>query len=174
MKWFFNKPKMTLIYQYEEGQLFFILGMYPEYQKIVEGAISAQYSDCSIERVETPKMFNRKYYDIMPLVPKKDQAYNIKIFKQQPDDPINNLIDAMGKISRDDTVTIVMPIKPIGDRFNKKAQKFAEGLYRNDRRYTDPNYKAKRFLAWLNPFHLLKVLIAGPDEKNAQQETGPE
>ena len=62
----------------------------------------------------------------MPLVPKKDSVFNIKLFKQQPDDPINNLIDAIGKISKDDSVSIVMPIKPVGDRFNKKAQKRAE------------------------------------------------
>ena len=126
MRWIFNKPKVNVIYHCEDGQISFILGVYPEYQKILEGAISAQYSDCSIEKTLPPKIFKNKHYDIMPLVPKKPSVYNIKIFKQQPDDPINNLIDAMGKISRDDTVSIVMPIKPVGDRFNKKAQKWAE------------------------------------------------
>jgi hypothetical protein len=58
-------------------------------------------------------MFSKKYFDIMPLVPKKNQIYNIKIFKQQPDDPMNNLIDSMCKISKYDTATIIMPIKPL-------------------------------------------------------------
>lgn len=123
---FFYKPKINVIYHYEDGLLYFIVGMYPEYQKIIESAISAQYSDCSIERVDSPKLFKKKYYDLMPLVSKKPEVYNIKMFKQQPDDPINNLIDAMGKISRDDTVSVVMPIKPLGSWFNKIAQKWAE------------------------------------------------
>jgi hypothetical protein len=122
----FNKPKMTIIYQFEDGLLHFIVGIYPEYQKILEGAISAQYADCSIEKVAKPHFYSKKYWDIMPLVGKKEDVYNIKIFKQQPDDPINNLIDAMGKISRYDTVSIVMPIKPVGDWFNRKSQKWAE------------------------------------------------
>jgi hypothetical protein len=58
-------------------------------------------------------------------------------------------------VSKDDTVSIVMPIKPVGERFNKRAQKWAEGLYRNDKRYTDPNYKLHSFLKWLNPLHIL-------------------
>lgn len=171
MKWLFNKPKLNIIYQYEDGQISFIIGVYPEYQKILEGAISAQYSDCSIEKVEAPKMFKNKYYDIMPLVPKKPSVYNIKIFKQQPDDPMNNLLDAIGKISKEDTVSIVMPIKPIGDWFNKKAQKWAEGLYRNDRRYTDPNYKLKSILSKLNPFSWIGFILQGPKPKNPQDQT---
>ncbi|AHB41546.1 hypothetical protein P148_SR1C00001G0756 [candidate division SR1 bacterium RAAC1_SR1_1] len=166
----FYKPKVTLIYHYEDGQLSFIMGVYPEYQKILEGAISAQYSDCSIERIETPKLFKKKYYDIMPLVPKKNQVYNIRIYKQMSDDPINNIIDAMGKISQYDTVSIVMPIKPVGDWMNKKAQKWANGLYRNDKKYTDPHYKIKSFFKYLNPFTLISMLISGPKDKNPQEE----
>jgi hypothetical protein len=126
MKSIFFKPKATLIYHYEDGIVYFIMGIYPEYQKIVEGSISAQYSDCSIEMIERPNFFAKKYRDIMPLVPKKPSVYNIKIFKQQPDDPINNIVDAIGKISRYDTASIVIPIKPVGDWFNKKAQRRAE------------------------------------------------
>lgn len=111
----------------------------------------------------------------MPLVPKKPSVYNIKLFKQQPDDPINNLINAIGKISTQDTVSIVMPIKPVGDWFNKKAQKWAEGLYRNDKKYTEPNYKLHSFLKSLNPFNLISFVFQGPkvetpEEKTANQE----
>jgi hypothetical protein len=135
MRTVFYKPKTTLMLHYEEGMIYFIVGIYPEYQQIVESSISAQYADCSIERVKTPEMFGKKHRNIMPLVPKKDQVYTIKTFKQQPDDPINNVIDAMGKISRYDTATLIMPIKPIGEWFNRKTQRRADGLYRNDVRY---------------------------------------
>ena len=67
----------------------------------------------------------------MPIKPKKDPVFNIKIFKQQADDPINNIIDAIGKISRYDTLNIVIPIKPLGDAFNRKSQKAADRLYKN-------------------------------------------
>jgi hypothetical protein len=57
--------------------------------------------------------------------------FNIKTYKQQPDDPINNIIDAIGKISRYDTLSIIMPIKPMGHWFNIKAQKAVDRLYKN-------------------------------------------
>ncbi len=164
--WLFYKPKVTLIYHYEDWLLSFIVGTYPEYQKVLEGAISAQYSDCSIEVVDTPKLFKKKYYDIMPLIPKKNNVYNIRIYKQLSDDPINNLIDAMWKVSKYDTVSVVVPIKPVGEWMNKKAQKWANWLYRNDKKFLDPHYKIKKFLKILNPFYVIWLLIHWPREKN--------
>ncbi len=106
-------------------------------------------------------MFSKKHRNIMPLTPKKNQVYTIKTFKQQPDDPINNIIDAMGKISRYDTATILMPIKPLGNRFNAKTQKRADGLYRNDIKYVEGANILLRILKALNPFRLLRFLISG-------------
>ncbi|MDD3262893.1 MAG: hypothetical protein PHR61_03520 [Candidatus Absconditabacteria bacterium] len=174
LHWLFYKPKVNLIYHYEDGLLSFIVGTYPEYQKVVEGAISAQYSDCSIEVVKQPKLFKKKHSDIMPLVPKKKSVYNIRLYKQMSDDPINNLIDAMAKVSRYDTVSVVIPIKPVGEWMNKKAQKRSNGLYRNDKKYTDPHYKIKSFFSYLNPFKLLGLLIHGPKDKNPQEQQGNE
>jgi hypothetical protein len=39
MRQVFDKAKISLIYHYEDGQLNFIVGTYPEYQQVVEGAI---------------------------------------------------------------------------------------------------------------------------------------
>jgi hypothetical protein len=170
MRTFFYKPKASLIYHYEDGVLYFIMGIYPEYQKIVEGSISAQYADCSIEIVDKPNFFARKYRDIMPIISKKPSVYNIKIFKQQPDDPINNLIDAIGKISRYDTASIIIPIKPVGDRFNRKAQKRAEGLYRNDKKYVDGENIFVRILKAINPFKFIKFLVNGTSTPNNTED----
>ena len=106
----------------------------------------------------------------MPLVCKKPSVYNIKIFKQQPDDPINNLIDAIGKVSRYDTASIVIPIKPVGDWFNKKAQRRAEGLYRNDKKYIDGENIILMILKAINPFRLIKFLINGPSSPNNSED----
>jgi len=170
MRVIFHKPKTTLILQYEEWMLHFILWIYPEYQKIVESSISAQYADCSIEKMSEPKMFSKKYRDVMPMIPKKNQVYNIKIFKQQPDDPLNNVIDAMWKISRYDTASIIIPIKPIGTRWNKKAQKRAEWLYRNDKTYADWSNIFLRILKALNPFHFVRFLVSGAKSPQAESE----
>lgn len=113
-----------------------MIGIYPEYRKIVESSIAAQFSDASIEIMDRkPKFFTKKYYDITVMETVKNPVFPIKTFKQMPDDPINNVIDAMGKMANDDTFSIVMPIKPIGVKFNKTAKKWATGLYRKDNFY---------------------------------------
>lgn len=162
MRMLFDKPKTTLIYNYEDGILNFIVATYPEYQQLLEGAIAAQFPNCSIERTVKPKFFKKKYSDIMPIKPKKDPVFNIKIFKQQPDDPINNIIDAIGKISRYDTLNIIIPIKPLGDRFNKRSQQAASRLFKEL-----PVNEWKN--AWrtyiIMPRKLIGFLISGPSKE---------
>ncbi len=162
MRKLFDKPKTTMIYHYEDGLLNFIIGTYPEYQPVLEGAISAQFPNCSIERTKKPKFFKKKYSDIIPIETKKDSLYNIKTFKQQPDDPINNIIDSIGKISRYDTLSIVIPIKPLGDRFNKKSQKAVDRLYKNLPIYSR-NTRWRTYL--IMPRKLIEFLINGPSSK---------
>jgi len=162
MRTIFDKPKTTMIYHYEDGLLNFIIGTYPEYQPVLEGAISAQFPNCSIEMTKKPKFFKKKYSNIIPIEPKKDPLYNIKTFKQQPDDPMNNIIDSIGKISRYDTLSIVMPIKPLGDRFNKKSQKAVDRLYKNlSLRGTRNAWR----MYFIMPWKLIGFLINGPSDK---------
>ena len=162
MKKLFDKPKTTLIYNYEDGVLNFIVATYPEYQELLEGAIAAQFPNCSIERTIKPKFFKKKYSNIMPIKPKKDPIFNIKIYKQQPDDPINNIIDAIGKISRYDTVNIIIPIKPLGDSFNKKSQKAIDRLYKNLSVY---EHNTAWRMYFLMPRKLIGFLINGPSKE---------
>ena len=167
---FFGKQKIVMIYQYEWGQLSFIVGTYPEYQGIVESAISAQFANCSLERVAKPDPFQKKYYDIMPLEPEKDPVYTIKTFRQMPDDPMNNIIDTMSKISIYDTVTAILVIKPEGSDYNAKRQKAADRLYKGLDLYETKRWHWKNLL---NPFRFLSFLFMGPSEKlisNKKQE----
>jgi len=166
----FDKAKITLIYHYENGTLNFIVGSYPEYQKIIEGAISAQFPNCSIEMTKKPKFFAKKYYQMMPIEPKKDPILNIKTYKQQPDDPINNIVDAIGKVSRYDTLSIVIPIKPLGDEYNKKVQLAVDRLYKN---LSVHKYSRNRWKYFIMPRKLIGFLIHGPSQwliRNKKEE----
>ena len=154
----FGTQKLVMIYQYEQGQLSFIIGTYPEYQGIVESAISAQFANCSLERVKKPDPFQKKYSDIMPLEPEKDPVYTIKTFKQVPDDPINNVIDTMSKVSIYDTVTAILVIKPEDSSYNAKRQKAADRLYKNLSLYETTLWSRS---TWLNPLKLLSVIFLG-------------
>jgi hypothetical protein len=108
----FRKPKVTFILQYERGLLYFLVGTYPEYKDIVEGAISAQFADASIEQTTHPDIFVKQHSDIIPMQAVKKGYYPIRTFKQLEDDPMNNVIDSIAKISAEDTMSVIITIKP--------------------------------------------------------------
>ncbi|MBP6911189.1 hypothetical protein KBC03_06455 [Patescibacteria group bacterium] len=150
MNYLFRKPKVTTIWQYEKGLLHCVIGVYPEYKKIVESAVGAQFPDASIETLDKrPSLFSKKYSNIAVMETVRSSIYPIKTFKQMSDDPINDLIDTMGKMSTEDTFSIVMPLKPAGDGFNRKAKKWATGLYRRDTFYVKGGHTHR--WKWLIP-----------------------
>jgi len=162
MRVVFRKPKMTLICQYEKGLIYFIIGVYPEYQKIVESSISSQYSNSSIEIIKRPHMMKKKHSYVMPMEPIKEPAYTIKMYKTMPDDPINNLINAIAKIPLQDTFSIVLPIKPVGESgFNKRAKIVANALFKKDEESISktPFWKYLIF-----PWKVIEFFIYGPSK----------
>ena len=171
LNFLFRKPKITMIYQYEHGQLHFIFATYPEYVNILEGSISAQYGEASIESVATPKYFSKKFSDITVLEPKKDPVYPIKVYKNMPDDPINNIIDSIGKCSNYDTVSVIIPIKPEGTKYNKRAQLYADALYRKDKTILNKTPRRKYIVF---PRKIIGFFISGPSDalKKSQENRG--
>jgi len=128
---FFRKPTVSLIYHYENWVLNFIIWCYPEYKTIIEWWIWAQYPESSIEIIKKPNIFKKKYSKVMPLQDEKDSVYTLKLYKKMSDDPINNIIDAIWNISRYDTATIMLNIKPLRDEWNEEAKVKIDRLYKN-------------------------------------------
>lgn len=153
MEKLFDKPRVSMMLHYENGQMVYVIGIYPEYQNIIEGAISAQYSESTIEIMQKPNSLWLKHSDVLVMEPVKDPIYPIRTYKQLEDDPMNNIIDTISKISNEDTFTIQITIKPVGARFNNKALKWSEWLYRNDTKYTDPKHRYH----YLNPLNIIKI-----------------
>lgn len=162
MQKFFWKQKLVFIYQYENGQFSCIIGTYPEYQDMVESAIASQYASASIERVSKPKFFKKKYSDVQVLETTKDPLYTIKLYKNIPDDPINNIIDSMGKVSTEDTVSIVLVAKPEKSDFNSRRQIAADRLYKNLDLYELNRWHRKNLL---NPLKWFEFLFKWPSDK---------
>jgi len=159
MQFFFWKQKLVFIYQYENWEISCLIWTYPEYQDMVESAIASQYSAASIERVSKPKFFKKKYSDIQVLETKKDPLYTIKLYKNIPDDPINNIIDSMWKVSADDTVSIIFVAKPENSSFNSRREIAADRLYKNLDLYERNRWNRKNLI---NPFKWIEFAIFWP------------
>ncbi len=165
MRKIFHKPKVTFILHYEKWLLRFLVSVYPEYRNIVESGIAAQFPDASIEFVaKKPNFFGKKHNSITVMATKKNSVFPIKTYKQMPDDPLNNIIDTMGKMSSEDTFSIIIPIKPIWEKFNKNAQKRARWLYRREKFYVQWwGNIIKKIL--LFPWTLVQFLISGSTKR---------
>ena len=162
MHFFFWKHKLIFVYQYEEWQLSCLVWIYPEYQNMVESAIASQYASASIERVARPNFFKKKFSDIQVLETTKDPLYTIKLFKNIPDDPINNIIDSMWKVSVEDTVSIVLVAKPEKSTFNVRRQIAADRLYKNLDLYEMNRWHWKNLI---NPFKWIEFALFWPTNK---------
>lgn len=159
----FHKPKVTLILSYEKTQVSFIVAVYPEYQKLLEWAISAQFADASIELTYKPKFRAKKYHDITVLEKQKESVYPIKTFKTMQDDPLNNILDALGKINGEDVFNIIIPLKPyVGSGFTDRAKILAEALYKKNKSIIDGTPRWKYIIM---PRKILDFLIYGPSKE---------
>ena len=156
---FFWKQKLVFVYQYEYWQLSCLIWTYPEYQDMVESAIASQYSAASIEKIARPKFFRKKYSDVQVLETKKDPLYTIKLYKNIPDDPINNIIDSMWKVSTEDTVSIVFVVKPEKSSFNMRREIAADRLYKNLDLYESKWWNWKNLI---NPFKWIEFALLWP------------
>ena len=162
MQFFFWKHKLVFVYQYEQWQLSCLVWTYPEYQDMVESAIASQYSSASIERVARPNFFKRKFSDIQVLETTKDPLYTIKLYKNIPDDPINNIIDSMWKVWVEDTVSIVLVAKPEKSTFNVRRQIAADRLYKNLDLYEMKRWHWKNLI---NPFKWVEFALIWPTNR---------
>ncbi len=169
-----KKPKVTLTIAYEHGQIEFIVWVYPEFRSIVEGALSAQFSECSIEICDKPRYFSKKYSDISVLEPEKDVVYTIKTFKYMPDDPLNNLIDSIAKVNADDTFHVLMILKPLGEEHNKRVKYFSDALFKKQKSKIEGTPRWKYILM---PWKVFSFFLSGPSKealaKEERESNGP-
>lgn len=157
-----KKPKVTLTMSYEWWQVEFIIWIYPEFRAILEWAISAQFSDSTIEICDKPKFFSKKYSEVSVLEPEKDIVYTIKTYKYMPDDPLNNLIDSVAKVSADDTFHIHMVLKPLGEEHNKRVKYFADALFKKQKSKISPTARWKYLLM---PWKVFSFFLNGPSKE---------
>lgn len=157
-----KKPKVTLTISYEEGQIEFIIGVYPEFRAILEGAISAQFSETTIEICPKPQFFSKKYSEVSVLEPEKDIVYTIKTYKYMPDDPLNNLIDSVAKVSPDDTFHVHMVLKPLWEEHNKRVKYFADALFKKQKSKITPTARWKYVLM---PWKVFSFFLNGPSKE---------
>ena len=94
--------------------------------------------------------------------PEKDVVYTIKNYKYMPDDPLNNLVDSVAKVASEDTFHILMILKPMDEKHNKRVKKFADALFKKQDSKLKPT-PWRQYL--LMPWKIFEFFISGPSKE---------
>lgn len=111
---------------------------------------------------DKPRFFKKKYSDLSVLEPEKDVVYTIKNFKYMPDDPLNNLVDSVAKVSPEDTFHILYILKPMDEKHNRRVKKFADALFKKQ---DSKIKKTPRRHYLLMPWKIFSFFIHGPSKE---------
>lgn len=110
----------------------FYVATYVEYVGLVEKQITTFYPDSDIQITNTAPGFGDKgnkmkgYY----LFEKENKYYPIKTYKQIENDPLNDLTNVFSKLEEGEYATIQMVIRPLSDRWQKKAEAFGTAMFK--------------------------------------------
>jgi len=114
-----GQDTFSLEYIAHENQILFYIVCPKPYRSLIEKQITWIYPDAIIEETTEINIFeNKKYYEWTYLYPKKAFYLPIKTYQKQESDPINNITNALSKMSST-SAAIQILLKPIDDDWQK-------------------------------------------------------
>ena len=141
---------ISLEYVVIEDQIYFYFVVPQELTTLVEKQITGYYPEANIKQVEEFNIFKENSkVAAKALTLKKHFMYPIKSFQRLNADPINNLTNALSKLSFEDGAAIQIMMRPI-DKWQKEGRDEAKNLINN---------KPKKKGIELNPLKILANFI---------------
>ncbi|HEY5714542.1 MAG TPA: type IV secretory system conjugative DNA transfer family protein [Candidatus Gracilibacteria bacterium] len=129
-----GKPMISFELQFERRELSFVVVCDPYYQKIIQKQITSFYDSAEVEVVPKEKRMDldEKGYKTNGyfMFLRRGYWYPIQTYKQIEDDPLNIVSNAFSKLEKTEKAAIQIVIHPIGDRWQKKAQKKGTAMFK--------------------------------------------
>src|SRR5690606_4674728 len=171
-----------LWYRYIAGQDFYsfeivatsgVINFYvviPYHQKSTfQKILTSFYPSAVIEEVEEYNLFKpgtHAYGRYLSL--KKSYAYPIKTYLHTNTEPMNALLNAMSKLSPDDSAAIQMVVRPREDGWQKKCKSLIQELYQNK--------SSGGILSWFKPLTWMRTIVnifaVGTGQNLSQDKAG--
>ncbi len=160
LKKILGQDTISLEYIAHKDQIYFYVVIPKNYKYLVEKQINSFYTDAIIEETTEINIFKeRKYAKATYLNTVKDFYFPIKTYQKLESDPINNITNALSKLSEDESAMVQVMLKPIKDNWQNKSSKASSAIM-----------KWKNDLFTLNPFKLIIwifwIFFSDPEEEN--------
>lgn len=110
------------------GEISFYIAFPDELQSFVEKQILSFYPAASLEEVDYYNPFIGKYTRAAILDLKKSYVYPIKTYLNLESEPLNDITNALSKLSKDEAAAITIGIRPISLNWRKGSKKTARAI----------------------------------------------
>lgn len=117
----------------EKEQIKFILGVHKEHIETLEKMISAFYIGSIVEPIEQPKILEAgKYMAGGEFNLTKDSVYPLKTYESFEADPMDSVLSAYNKITKEEKLLFQILIQPLHESWLKKLRKKAEKIKKGE------------------------------------------
>jgi Helicase HerA, central domain len=157
--WLFGQDYFSLEYIAHEEEIYFYVVVPERYKLLVEKQIIGFYPDSMIEETPEVNIFEgRKIVrgEIMRL--KKPEHFPIRTYQKLESDSMNAILSALGKLSRDESASIQILLRPVDDDWQDKIKK----LMRKAEKKKYGSYFSWNPLDWISS--LLGAFLRDPED----------
>ncbi len=144
----FGQNYLSMELLVEKEIIKFIIWVPKEYVDTFEKIISSFYPGCIIDRIEQPKLldswkfFAGGYFELA-----KDTTLPIKTYENFEVDPMDSILSAFSRVSREEKLSLQFLITPLGEDWQKEMSDNIEKLKSWDKWFSVMKF-LKDFLAW--------------------------
>lgn len=166
---FLGQDFISFEYAVIDGLVNFFIVTPRHLSNLIEKQLTAFYPDCYVEEVPDYNIF-RENSHVAGCYMKMSKHYMwpIKKYSQMTSDPLNNMVNSLSKIGKDEGAAIQIIIRPRKDGWQDSGRKAAKKMY----------YEGKgSVLSWLNPvvwvrsFHEMITGIGGSNQQDLSQQS---
>lgn len=131
--WLFHANSVSFELVAANKKVEFWVSVFKPYVGLIEKQITSFYPDADIIILPKCPEFKvkgnkfRGYY----LYEKEKEWYPIRSYKEIENDPLNDLTNVLSKMEETESAVIQLVIRPLSNRWHKKAEAFGEELFKN-------------------------------------------
>ena len=125
----FNHIKASFEFVYKDGRVFFYLVTYRDFVHIISQQIISGYPDAEIREVPKSEYVdltaNNYHLRSSSISTDNDPYFPIRTYKYFEEDPLSSFTSIFGSLNKTDRAVYQIVLKPVSERWNKKAKKIA-------------------------------------------------
>lgn len=146
---FIGQPILSFEYAVIENQILFYMVVPRNLINLIEKQITAYYPDSYVERTTDYNIFKPgSKVDAVFGYLAKESAYPIRTHQRMNTDPLNNITNALSKLSNEEGAAIQITFRPVKGGWQARGRELAQSIFSD-----------KKSSSWLSMLNPLKMIV---------------